>query len=199
MNYEISLLTTMAIAVTFALSLNLITGFCGQISLGHAAFQGVGAYTAAMLGQAGWPFLATLPLAMILAGLLGVIVGAALYYSVDATVIKAWLDDIQLQDPKSPTGGITALLTAQSFRRLSQVRDAMDEVGSGSGDLTHRLPVQGRDEVAQIAVSFNSFVEKIGTVLETIRAIAETGVDYISIGAMTKDVKAVDLSMRLSL
>jgi nicotinate-nucleotide pyrophosphorylase (carboxylating) len=29
--------------------------------------------------------------------------------------------------------------------------------------------------------------------------IAETGVDYISIGAMTKDVKAVDLSMRLSL
>jgi branched-chain amino acid transport system permease protein len=43
MNYEISLLTTMAIAVTFALSLNLITGFCGQISLGHATFQGVGA------------------------------------------------------------------------------------------------------------------------------------------------------------
>lgn len=33
----------------------------------------------------------------------------------------------------------------------------------------------------------------------TLRAIAETGVDYISIGAMTKDVKAVDLSMRLSL
>jgi len=32
-----------------------------------------------------------------------------------------------------------------------------------------------------------------------LRAIAETGVDYISIGAMTKDVKAVDLSMRLSL
>ncbi len=34
---------------------------------------------------------------------------------------------------------------------------------------------------------------------ETLRVIAETGVDYISIGAMTKDVKAVDLSMRLSL
>ncbi|MDP3815684.1 carboxylating nicotinate-nucleotide diphosphorylase [Pseudomonas sp.] len=33
----------------------------------------------------------------------------------------------------------------------------------------------------------------------TLRAIAETGVDYISIGALTKDVKAVDLSMRLSL
>lgn len=34
---------------------------------------------------------------------------------------------------------------------------------------------------------------------ETLRVIAETGVDYISIGAMTKDVKAVDLSMRLSI
>ncbi|WP_426140126.1 carboxylating nicotinate-nucleotide diphosphorylase [Pseudomonas sp. DWP3-1-2] len=34
---------------------------------------------------------------------------------------------------------------------------------------------------------------------QTLRVVAETGVDYISIGALTKDVKAVDLSMRLSL
>lgn len=34
--------------------------------------------------------------------------------------------------------------------------------------------------------------------LETIRAIAETGVDYISTGALTKDIKALDLSMRFS-
>ena len=33
----------------------------------------------------------------------------------------------------------------------------------------------------------------------TLRSIAETGVDYISIGSLTKDVKAIDLSMRLSL
>ena len=77
MNYEITLLTTMAISVMFALSLNLITGFCGQISLGHAAFQGIGAYAAALLGKAGLPFLATLPLAMLLAGAVGVLVGLA--------------------------------------------------------------------------------------------------------------------------
>jgi len=35
--------------------------------------------------------------------------------------------------------------------------------------------------------------------LDTIRAIAETGVDYISIGALTKHVRAVDLSMRIKL
>ena len=35
-----------------------------------------------------------------------------------------------------------------------------------------------------------------GITLDNIRAIAETGVDYISVGAITKDVRAVDLSMR---
>ena len=77
MEYEISLATTMAISVLFALSLNLITGFCGQISLGHAAFLGVGAYTSGMLCKAGVPFLLTLPLAMLLAGAIGVVVGLA--------------------------------------------------------------------------------------------------------------------------
>jgi methyl-accepting chemotaxis protein len=88
--------------------------------------------------------------------------------------------------------GVTALLTAQSFRRLSQVRDAMDEVGSGSGDLTHRLPVQGRDEVAQIAASFNSFVEKIGAVLQDVRQGVE------SMKTATDEIKAgnQDLSNR---
>ena len=77
MDYEISLITTIGITVMFALSLNLITGFCGQISLGHAAFLGLGAYTSAMLCQAGVPFLLTLPLAMLVAGLLGALVGLA--------------------------------------------------------------------------------------------------------------------------
>lgn len=77
MGYEITLLTTMAISVLFALSLNLISGFCGQISLGHAAFLGVGAYLSALCTKAGMPFLVTIPLAMLLAGILGIIVGLA--------------------------------------------------------------------------------------------------------------------------
>ncbi len=77
MAYEISLLTAMGISVIFALSLNLITGFCGQISLGHAAFLGIGAYTSAMLCKAGLPFFATLPVAMLLAGVVGIVVGLA--------------------------------------------------------------------------------------------------------------------------
>ncbi len=75
MAYEITLLTTMAISVLFALSLNFISGFCGQISLGHAAFLGTGAYTSALLTKASVPFLLTLPLAAMTAALLGVLVG----------------------------------------------------------------------------------------------------------------------------
>jgi len=75
MSYEITLLTTMAISVLFALSLNFISGFCGQISLGHAAFLGTGAYTAAMLSKASVPFLLTLPAAALCAGVLGGLVG----------------------------------------------------------------------------------------------------------------------------
>ena len=55
MAYEIVVLTNMAIAILFALSLNVITGFCGQVSLGHAAFLGIGAYTSALLSKAGVP------------------------------------------------------------------------------------------------------------------------------------------------
>lgn len=75
MAYEISLATAMGISVLFALSLNFITGFCGQISLGHAAFFGIGAYTSAMLLKAGWPPIATMPVAAFAAGLVGMVVG----------------------------------------------------------------------------------------------------------------------------
>ena len=43
-----------AIAALFALSLDLILGYAGLVSLGHAAFFGVGAYTAGLLAKHGW-------------------------------------------------------------------------------------------------------------------------------------------------
>ena len=50
------------------------------------------------------------------------------------------------------------------------------------------------------AVNLNQDQAKLeasgGVSLQTLRAIAETGVDYISVGGLTKDIKAVDLSMR---
>ncbi len=48
------LASQIAIAALFALSLDLILGFCGIVSLGHAAYFGVGAYTAGLLSAHGW-------------------------------------------------------------------------------------------------------------------------------------------------
>ena len=60
--YAISLISVIGINVILAVSLNLISGFCGQISLGHAAFFGTGAYAAALVaiatGNAGLALLA---------------------------------------------------------------------------------------------------------------------------------------------
>jgi branched-chain amino acid transport system permease protein len=75
--YEITLLTGVGIAVIAALGLNLITGFCGQISLGHAAFYGIGAYTAALLAKGGFGFFPALVAGTLLAGLIGAAVGIA--------------------------------------------------------------------------------------------------------------------------
>lgn len=77
MAYEITLATTMAISVLFALSLNFISGFCGQISLGHAAFLGTGAYASATLTKASVPFLLTLPASAVIAGFFGFLIGLA--------------------------------------------------------------------------------------------------------------------------
>jgi methyl-accepting chemotaxis protein len=65
--------------------------------------------------------------------------------------------------------GITGYLTTVIFKRLAVVRNAMEAIGSGTGDLTQRLPVGGMDEVGQIASSFNRFVSKLNEVMLLIR------------------------------
>ena len=57
------------------------------------------------------------------------------------------------------------------------------------------------DADMRTAVTLNAGRAKLeasgGITEATLRSVAETGVDYISIGSLTKDIKAVDLSMRL--
>ncbi|MBM7333934.1 MAG: branched-chain amino acid ABC transporter permease [Alcanivorax sp.] len=60
-----------------ATSLNLIVGYVGEFSLGHTAFLGLGAYTAALLSlRLGLPAWATIPLAGVVSALFGVVIGA---------------------------------------------------------------------------------------------------------------------------
>jgi branched-chain amino acid transport system permease protein len=60
-----------------ASSLNLLVGYVGEFSLGHTAFLGMGAYTAALCAtHLGWPMWLTLPAGGIVAGITGLVVGA---------------------------------------------------------------------------------------------------------------------------
>jgi branched-chain amino acid transport system permease protein len=72
--YTITVLITIGIYIILALSLNIITGYAGQISLGHAAFMGIGAYASALLyTKAGFSFWPSFLMAGLIAGLVGAI------------------------------------------------------------------------------------------------------------------------------
>jgi branched-chain amino acid transport system permease protein len=74
--YLITLGTIIAINAIVACGLNVIVGFAGQISLGHAAFFGIGAYTAALLAvKAGLSFWAALPIVVAVTALVGLLLG----------------------------------------------------------------------------------------------------------------------------
>jgi len=74
--YYVSILNLILVAVVGALGLNIIVGYAGQISIGHAAFMSVGAYTAANLAvRLGLPFWLTLPAGGLMAAAVGAIVG----------------------------------------------------------------------------------------------------------------------------
>jgi branched-chain amino acid transport system permease protein len=71
--FQFNLVLVYAVAI---LGLNILTGFNGQISLGHGAFYAFGAYIAAMLmDKAGVPYWATLPVAFVLCFAFGFVVG----------------------------------------------------------------------------------------------------------------------------
>lgn len=74
--YWLHLLILSGVYILLTLGLNLIIGYTGQISLGHASFYGLGAYTAALLSTTcGFPFWFNLLASMVVAGVFGVLLG----------------------------------------------------------------------------------------------------------------------------
>lgn len=75
-DYWLSVLTLIGIASVATLGLNVLVGYTGLISLGHAAFAAVGGYTAGnVVTRLGWPMLVALPIAGLVAGLCSLVVG----------------------------------------------------------------------------------------------------------------------------
>ena len=74
-NYGVYLLTLWSVYVMAGMGLNLTVGYAGQMSIGHAAFLGIGAYTAAILMKIGFSFWLVLPLAALLCFIVGLVLG----------------------------------------------------------------------------------------------------------------------------
>src|SRR6058998_2453361 len=74
--YWLDVLNRIGIAIIGAIGLNILVGFTGQISIGHAAFLSVGAYSTAILEvKAGVPFWLAIPLAAGLTSGFGLLFG----------------------------------------------------------------------------------------------------------------------------
>ena len=109
--YIVGLACMLGIHIIAGAGLNIMTGYTGLISLGHAAFLGVGCYAAAWLAQRGLPFYLAVPCGGVAAALLGLVVGIpslrikGLYLAV-ATLAMQFLLNFVFREWDSVTGGV---------------------------------------------------------------------------------------------
>jgi nicotinate-nucleotide pyrophosphorylase (carboxylating) len=105
-------------------------------------------------------------------------------------------------------GGIAEAITAAhkiapgkpvevEVESLEELQQALD--GGADIIMLDELSLDDMREAVRLTAGRAKLEASGGVTDATLRTIAETGVDYISIGTLTKDVKAVDLSMRLSI
>ena len=109
-DYYVSQLVFIWIYAIAAIGLMILVGFTGQVSLGHAAFLAMGAYTEAYLQQHGWPFVLSLSFSALVAGITGVIVGLpalrvkGMYLAI-ATLAFGFIVEEGIARAESITGG----------------------------------------------------------------------------------------------
>jgi branched-chain amino acid transport system permease protein len=113
--YYVHLANMVGINVILTLSLNLLFGYTGQISVGHAAFYAIGAYTTAIFtARLQWPFWGAVPISMVVAGLAGAVLGLPAlrlrgYYLAISTLGFAIVVYVVLQQFDMVTGGAVGI------------------------------------------------------------------------------------------
>jgi branched-chain amino acid transport system permease protein len=117
-DYVVYMACLTAITVISVVGLNILTGYTGLLSIGHAAFNGVGAYGCAVAaGTWGWPFWLAIPFGGLLAASAGVLVGLpslrikGLYLAI-ATLAAQFIFLFIVQHWDSVTGGDRGLQMA---------------------------------------------------------------------------------------
>ena len=115
--YELGLLITIGFSAIAALGLNILVGFTGQISIGHAAFFGFGAFASAWLHQAAHiPVALCIPLAGVMTALVGLVFGApaarlkGLYLAIATLAAQFILEDFFAR-AQWFTGGVAGRVT----------------------------------------------------------------------------------------
>jgi len=117
----LTILTTMGIAVISVHGLSILTGYCGQISIGHSGFMAVGGYTSAILcAKLGWPFGAALPGGALAAGIAGLVFGLPSlkikgFYLIMATIAAQFIIIWIIIQLRSITGGTDGLLVPKAM------------------------------------------------------------------------------------
>ncbi len=139
-SYIIGLMTEMLVYGIFAMSLDLLLGYTGLVPLGHAAFFGIGGYTAGWLAlKLGMPVFVTLPAAVVLSALVALIVGffclrtSGIYFLMLTLAFSQVLYAI-VHSWKSVTGGSDGLAGIPRPVYLSDeidpsVIDALEKIG----------------------------------------------------------------------
>lgn len=114
--YLTYILNIIGIFLIGSLGLNILTGFTGQISLGHAAFMGVGAYAAANISTTlGWGFWIALPLSGLVSAAVGMVFGIpslrlrGLYLAI-ATLAAQFIIEFAFMHARIFTGGSQGFL-----------------------------------------------------------------------------------------
>ncbi|QYJ86273.1 methyl-accepting chemotaxis protein [Shewanella mesophila] len=78
--------------------------------------------------------------------------------------------------------GLSTFVASSVSKPIAKVADMLQDIGQGEGDLRQRLPVEGNDELTQLAKGFNSFIEKIQ------RSIIEVTDTSVQLSQAAKDV-----------
>jgi branched-chain amino acid transport system permease protein len=130
-NYWLSVVNTIGIAVIGAVGLNILVGFTGQISIGHAAFFGFGAFASAWLHEAAHiPVALCIPLAGLMTALVGLVFGApaarlkGLYLAIATLAAQFILEDFFAR-AQWFTGGVAGRIT-EPFALFGWVADRED-------------------------------------------------------------------------
>ncbi len=114
-NSTLTLATLMGITIISVHGLNILTGNCGLVSLGHSAFMMVGGYAMAILcSKVGLPFAAALPISGLIAGMVGIIFGLPSlrikgFYLIMSTVAAYFIIHWLILQFRGLTGGTEGL------------------------------------------------------------------------------------------